>query len=348
MSEKFCGEGVPTWAAIPIEKNFPEPIDTPFEIDKSTGFPYPTDCKKFSWPDYYEAEATCSAFQNLYDDFDGLQRSFANYWEKVAKEFIEFPNLLGYELLNEPWAGDIYRHPELLIPGEADYSNLQPMYNNINSAIRKVDNKHIIMFEGVTWDDFPVGFSQVPGGEHYQNRSVLAYHCYYPTVINIYETMAMRMIDLNRLRCGGFMTEFGITEAMNLADAFFQGWAQWEYKAFVGMTGWDYGLFFPNGSVNYQTVKSFSRTYATAIAGVGDFMSFDSSTSIFILNYEINPTCTQPTEIYLNEDIFYSKGFTVSIVPSDAAIWKKVSKNHIHIIHTTREKQYLYLSILPK
>jgi hypothetical protein len=26
--------------------------------------------------------------------------------------------VLGYELINEPWAGDIYRHPDQLLPGE--------------------------------------------------------------------------------------------------------------------------------------------------------------------------------------------------------------------------------------
>lgn len=38
MSEKFCGEGVPRWAAQPYEwLKFPEPIDAAYPIDNQTG-----------------------------------------------------------------------------------------------------------------------------------------------------------------------------------------------------------------------------------------------------------------------------------------------------------------------
>lgn len=38
MSEKFCGEGVPRWAAQPYEfAHFPEPVDSPYPLDNKTG-----------------------------------------------------------------------------------------------------------------------------------------------------------------------------------------------------------------------------------------------------------------------------------------------------------------------
>ena len=56
--------------------------------------------------------------------------------------------------------GNWWHDPLLMVPGVADRENLEPMYNNLNTAIRQVDNKHIIWFESVTWDDFiPVGMS---------------------------------------------------------------------------------------------------------------------------------------------------------------------------------------------
>lgn len=36
----------------------------------------------------------------------------------------------GYELINEPWPGDIYEHPSLILQGgAADIKNLQPLYD---------------------------------------------------------------------------------------------------------------------------------------------------------------------------------------------------------------------------
>ena len=71
-------------------------------------------------------------------------------------------------MINEPFAGNIYKDPELLIPGEADKKRLMHAYDVIAEEIRKVDDDHIIFFEPVTWDNFfKVGFEHVPGGDAY-------------------------------------------------------------------------------------------------------------------------------------------------------------------------------------
>ncbi len=47
--------------------------------------------------------------------------------------------MLGYELINEPWAGDYLDDIRLLIePGYADKQNLVPLYSALNSAIRPI------------------------------------------------------------------------------------------------------------------------------------------------------------------------------------------------------------------
>ena len=51
--------------------------------------------------------------------------------------------------------GDLYSNPDLLIPDVADRTNLQPLYNNLNKAIRSIDNQTLIFFEPVTWDYWP-------------------------------------------------------------------------------------------------------------------------------------------------------------------------------------------------
>ena len=48
-----------------------------------------------------------------------MQDAFLKFWEVVADRFKSNPYVLGYELINEPWAGNVYRHPELLEPSKA-------------------------------------------------------------------------------------------------------------------------------------------------------------------------------------------------------------------------------------
>ncbi len=38
-------------------------------------------------------------------------------------------NILGYELMNEPWTGDIYQDLNLLLPGNAGGKLLEPFFN---------------------------------------------------------------------------------------------------------------------------------------------------------------------------------------------------------------------------
>ena len=48
--------------------------------------------------------------------------------------------VLGYELINEPYAGDVFAQPSLLVPGVADKEKLQPAYDSLAAAIRQVEN----------------------------------------------------------------------------------------------------------------------------------------------------------------------------------------------------------------
>ena len=183
------------------------------------------DCSKLKWYAYYFAEATNAAFQMLYNNTDGeltfytpspfdlqvncpthsllgLLDSMGRAWSVIADYFKEDANILGYELINEPWPGDVYADPGLFLPSNAAKKNLQPAYDHLNKAIRAKDDQHrysscmenacgifrecfllcicSVYFEGVTWEGHTSGFDHVPGGDEYRNRSVLSYHFYRP------------------------------------------------------------------------------------------------------------------------------------------------------------------------
>ena len=54
--------------------------------------------------------------QSLYDNRENIQERFSLFWERVAKKFAGNSYVLGYELLNEPWAGDLYQFPDQVEP----------------------------------------------------------------------------------------------------------------------------------------------------------------------------------------------------------------------------------------
>lgn len=59
-----------------------------------------------------------------------------HHWEVVAAHFGRSATVMGFELMNEPWFGDVYSDPELLLPGVTDRRYLVPLWDRATRAIR--------------------------------------------------------------------------------------------------------------------------------------------------------------------------------------------------------------------
>ncbi|KAF2069016.1 hypothetical protein CYY_009664 [Polysphondylium violaceum] len=361
ISRKFCGEGIPDWAvSLNASTNFPKPMEKPYPVN-TQGYPALDTCLNKEFAEYYFSEEVGQTFQALYSNTNGLRDKFVNYWKQLATLFLDSQTVLGYEIINEPWPGDIYADPKLLIDlGYADKVNLLPLYQIVNQAIREIDNQHCVFFEKALSDVyesfFPAG---TPGGVEYNDRQVYSYHIYCGTdrsgnprhqyvcdsEENIFFNGAMR--DLKRIGGGGFMTEFGaVSNSTNsigmlefmtsTADKYLQSWTYWAFKYYNDLTtaGSSESLYLPNGQLDVIKVKSLSRTYAQAIAGIPLYMNFDPLSSDFQFKYYINTSISEPTIIYLNQEFYYSNGFTVNITTGDA-MYKVVEPNNVYVIPTS-------------
>ena len=79
---------------------------------------------------------------------------------------------------------------------------------------------------------------------------------------------------------------------------------------------------------------AWARPYAKAVAGHTINFSFNSSSHVATLVYTINPTCSQPTIIFVSSMWIYTTGLEVVVFPDTAASWAMEGPDHIAILHT--------------
>jgi len=380
LGERFCGNGVPTWLTEIANgtgraDTFPEPLSGygRYAVNKSDGLPSEADCNRHLWANYYGTKAVGAAFQMMYDNTFGLGDRVALLWAEVAKVFKSSTWLLGYELMNEPWAGDHWQNPSIVYPGVADRVNLAPFYERLVAAIQVVDVDHLIMYEPIPWNNYAnSGFVESPTGAAYANKSVFAYHYYHPPdLMSPASYMFYRTRDAKRLASAGFMTEFSASwnvpdssapahslkstlEVITAAENYTQSWSGWQYKVFHPATGrhpmtpGDMSMFHPDGTLDTGIVSAVSQPYARAIAGTIQYNKFTEakhgiwpfgSRSSYVLEYNARASCQLPTEIYLNEAMHFPGGISVTVTPPNVA--KAVYDAKAKLVHVTHESSLL-------
>jgi len=259
LSEAFCGEGIPWWAAHdygPEYRGFPAPLAGPYDSKLNPNFtgsykyarvPSRADCEKIGYANYMGSYAMSRNYEDLYLNGRGLRDRFVSFWKYIALEFKGDPNIVGLELMNEPAS---------MWPREyADSQFLQPMYDALEAAIHAVDPSRVLLFEPICWDDgfpdntqaVPTGLSRAPGGERLLNRSVFAYH-YYDFELKYHEKayFESRIQAARRMGVAGMVTEFNLEtvgkpgdeadehfgHSMDVMDGYLQSWMAWTYKGF--------------------------------------------------------------------------------------------------------------------
>ena len=240
------------------------------------GWPEPAECTKRNFLKLYTAPEVASAFEYFWNNGDGIQDRFTDYWRVLATKFAKNPNVIGYDIINEPFAANIYKDSSLLTDTKKfDREILFPFYERIGKEIRKVDTEHLIFFEP---NQFPnvipilggivneVGFQTNPGGPEFKNRTVLDEHAYCCGLeIGVCDTgeppinrlsacrefhsrkINTRKKDGNRLGVPLMVSEFGacsgsiacFEEIKNVGDACDEvtaSWAYWMFKGFGDFT----------------------------------------------------------------------------------------------------------------
>ena len=365
-SPQFCGgHGIPSFDAHPYntsdykrggKKAYPLPVAQP-KYDPSGNV---INCQDvlgglFGWATGYVTYATGAAAQRLYDNDGGILDRFGKFWQLIASKLKEFPNVLGYELLNEPWLGNVplnadefvpvNPHWNLWFPGVADKSNMKKLYETLHSYIREVDNDTIIFFEPATGgnflDGFHSGFEEGPGGPGYNDKQALSYHVYCLSIDTKNASTFLQQVvanisvascdllddflydnrhdDVQQLSMAGFLTEFGNAGRGYVAEDIID-FATSKMDDFLH--GWTYWYLTPDpNNLNPFEIKSLARPYVHALAGIPITMNFDTNTRVFSLVYvpsDNETTFALQSEVFVSEYYQYPTGFETTMIPSDS------------------------------
>ena len=312
-SLEFGGDGAPKWACrIDGAKPLDFGEDTPWWL-KNIDPQIVT-----AWINFWE-----------YTKHKDLQDHYALMWQKVIKRFKDNPYVIGYDLMNEPWAGDIFK---AFVTRDFERLQLVAFYNRLIPKIREIDYDGYIFFEpapapvtfGTPSTLRPIKDIRIP------SRIVYAPHCYpYDTHEGNGYTAGSKknLIDWERERIREVSPsvhgniplltgEFGLspgqdgfdtylTDFNNMSDRNLWHWAYWSN---------DQGGWSPlNGDrTPTKILPHLVRVYPRAVAGKISSFNYNPDTKNFYLKYNNNNKINQPTEIVIPK-MCYPAGYTYEV-----------------------------------
>ncbi|MGA2012831.1 MAG: cellulase family glycosylhydrolase [Solirubrobacteraceae bacterium] len=310
------GEGAPPWATCT--------------------WPAPTAAMPPGWGSAYDVAGVQDAFHHFWaNDVSGdLQGQFARVWEAVARHYRGNPDVIGYEVANEP---NDYRTDHVDAELECDYggpvheprscalSHAQALPDGLIGAIRSADPGHVVIFEPSGSTDFgdperigiaePLRFADL----------ALAFHVYGATGAQIAQTRAERDATITDQPGGPawMMDEFGASAdapaaaaTVAAADAAGLSWAFWEAFQLDDPTAGtpDDGVLDELTRAPYPALaRALAVPYAFATAGAPGAQSYRPSSRRLRYVYVPSRRIRAPTEIEL-PTYTYPDGYRVRVV----------------------------------
>lgn len=267
----------------------------------------------------YWQPAIMRAFDNFWDhdDHPELQDRYAAALAHVAARFEDDPIVLGYDIMNEPWAGTILNGSMTQNLAAFDAGPYRAFLERCIAAIRSVDADGWIFFEPRAWgpnsgeasligalDDPRSGEPRLAYFPHYYSLSVDAFGNYAPAYDESMRNWARnRKLEIDVQRAPLLIGEWGtgtyvtgwrpyLEDVLRMADRMTSGWAYWEY----GRGGWS-----PIDAAGNEAAQAdvLVRSYPQRIAGRPLLVDYDPETKILRVVFDDAPGVTGATEIYL-------------------------------------------------
>ncbi|MEU8135695.1 cellulase family glycosylhydrolase [Streptodolium elevatio] len=276
------------------------------------------------WFSEYFQPSVQAAFDHLYTD-DDLRKAHARMWTTVAATLGRHPALLGYDLMNEPFAK--FRDGEDLPTAAARFESTQltDLWNRLADAVRLVDRRSWVFVEptvivglGVPTALGTVDDPRAAYAPHFYDTAMEGGADYDPdgTFIQAYEAAISDYPTRHRMPV--IVGEWGppdptlpnmrtfFTRMTAAMDRFATGWTNWQWcrgGGYCTLTA-DGGLK-PNHDLLVQP-------YASAVAGNPTQYAYDPATRTYRITYTTRADTRGPTEITVPRDV-YPNGYRVKI-----------------------------------
>jgi endoglycosylceramidase len=333
FSEKFGGDGAPYWAVWDDGFNFT--LLSPW------------------WLNYIQP-AVCHAFKNFWTE-DELKSHFINSWVQVAKRFSDKTNVIGYEILNEPFFGTF-------LPWKFEKIYLKDFYIDVINAIRSVDENHYIFYEpqimtnaGLKSFIPKINSEKLVYAPHFYQSSVHEGLPYFGFKFFIKRTLFMRNNEAENANVPWFLGEFGVKKdlfggriylknILGMLNSYAVGWTYWAYDydsqnefGIINETAWE------NMQLDFLVYP-----YPQKIAGDPINFNYDYKSKIFSLEYYENNSVFGPSEISILKSRIYPNGFSVSCSDPDGTwSWTYSSNDNKILIWTNSVNEIHRIEIKP-
>ncbi len=298
-------EGLPDWATTPAAAA--QPLLPPEVTAGFWGLKYFSPQSMRQWEDLY-ARVPVAGGRSAVD-------LFGDGWAAVAARFRDTPNIIGIDLLNEPWPGE--RFFDCAVGGcGARYQQLASIYRDLTGRIREAAPSMRVWwapfnwgaaFQGTPAPDEGTGLTfhsyclGTDGGEPVQPDPVANTVCGLKYESGVDDALAVGAHWNTPVLLGEFgasRSPLNSTRLTELADEHLLSWMYWDYNGFTTAP---------------EIVRTnVVRAYASATAGTPTLQRFDPGSGRFELRYTPDPSITAPTSVVLPSDV-YPAGYRANV-----------------------------------
>lgn len=304
------GDGAPDWA-------FPAGVNP----ENNDGFG-----GRFWGCAYTLSRDVRACFTNFFESGQ-LREHYRNALVEVAKRVKDKPNILGYDIMNEPSCGNIQNYD-----GHFENNFLKPLYEETIAAVRQVHPGAVGFVEPHIIDTYTSKLTPFK-----VDRLVYAPHLYnfvsntllfdpIPEDVPFSILLLIHQEKAKYLRMPLFVGEFGspwrlqpfyardmaVNDALEVLENNFVSCSYWDYSV-EDVDAWneeDYSLIDKTG--NPRGIGVNVRPYVRSLRGIPLHQSFDRTSRVYSLRFKSEPG-VPPSVIYVPEAIQYPDGFRVCV-----------------------------------
>ncbi|GIW43444.1 MAG: hypothetical protein KatS3mg077_0726 [Candidatus Binatia bacterium] len=311
------------------------------------------------WALTYLQPGVRRAFDNFWQETGphaDVQAHYIAMWQFVAQYFRNHPAVLGYDLMNEPFAGSAaWAQWGPLRVGDAERSRtfeqtrFRRFYERLISAIRAVDREKWILYEPLALpvnNGGPSFLGKLDDPRPGEPRLVYAPHQYaiQPELNGFFDPNVTPELDawyeqrrreLEQLRVPIVVGELGLPwtangdplgylrKALALTDDVASGWFYWSYDP------GNWGPIYGPERAESPLLDVVVQPYPQRVAGIPLQWQFDHATRRFSLEFSDNPQIGFPTELVVPRRV-YPSGYTYQVdMPRGLVSWEWVPQEQI-------------------